>query len=170
MLAPEFTPADGTSGYSGITVSFDLNATGQAERNLTVLYTLNDLASTVVWELATITSAGTLATLENNSTSPNTGIGNYVELSGAGTGWNNGITATLGADANNDPNLSVEIVNASTGADCVNTSGVALNNSSGNWRFDNIVITGVPEPTTLALAGCGFATLIGLLRLKKRQA
>jgi hypothetical protein len=32
---------------------------------------------------------------------------------------------------------------------------VAYNNSSGNWRFDNLTFTGtaVPEPTSAALVG-----------------
>jgi hypothetical protein len=36
----------------------------------------------------------------------------------------------------------VEIVNAATGADCTSASGTALNNTSGNWRFDNVTISG----------------------------
>lgn len=159
-----------TVGFNNISLSFDLNATGQAERNLAVEYTLNDLASTPIWVNATITSAGSVATLENNTTSANTISGNYVELSGAGSGWNNQITATFGAGAANDANFAVEIVNASTGADCVNTSGAALNNSSGNWRYDNVELSSlpVPEPGTLALAGLGgLMTVIGLRKSRK---
>jgi hypothetical protein len=159
-----------TSMYTGISLTFDLNATGQAERNLAVEYTLDDTQATPTWLNATITSPGTLATLENNTTSANTISGNYVELSGAGTGWNNQITATFGAGAANDPNFAVEIVNASTGADDVNTGGTALNNSSGNWRYDNVLLSGmaVPEPGTLVLAGLGgLMTLVTLRKSRK---
>jgi hypothetical protein len=53
------------------------------------------------------------------------------------------------------------MVNASTGADNVSTAGTALNNSSGNWRFDNITISGVavPEPCTFLLAGLGLISI-----------
>jgi uncharacterized protein (TIGR03437 family) len=40
------------------------------------------------------------------------------------------------------------MVNAATGADCLSASGSALNNSSGNWRFDNVVISGQPPAFT----------------------
>jgi hypothetical protein len=53
------------------------------------------------------------------------------------------------------------------------SSTVEYNGTSGNWRFDNLTFSGiqaVPEPSSVAMAGCGFAALVGLLRLKKRQA
>jgi len=151
-----------TTGYTAITVSTDINVTTQAERNLAILYTLDDTVSSPVWVNAIITSAGTQGTLTTNSSSVSTIMGNYVQLSTAGAGWNNLITASL-PGVSNDPNFAVEIVNASTGADCVNGSGAALNNSSGNWRYDNITISGTtvaPEPGTLgALAAAGLALL-----------
>jgi hypothetical protein len=155
-----------TSGYSGITVSADINATGQAERNLAIEYTLDDTQVTPVWVDATLASAGN-ATVETNSSSVNTIVGSYVELSGGGSGWNNLITASLPSAADNDPNIAMEIVNASTGADCVNTSGASLNNSSGNWRFDNITVSGtpVPEPASASLLG-----LAGLALLNRRRS
>jgi hypothetical protein len=159
-----------TANFSSLQLQVDVNATGQAERNLTIEYTLNDTASTPVWALADITSAGSAATLENNSSSSNTVDGNYVELSGAGTGWNNLITATF-PGVSNDPNFAFEVVNASTGADDVNTSGATLNNSSGNWRLDNVDLTGVtaavPEPSTWATAGLGLLALLGGSRLRR---
>jgi hypothetical protein len=157
-----------TVGYSGnISISADINATGQAERNLAIEYTLDGNN----WVNATITSAGTLATLANNTTSPNTIMGNYVELSGSGTGWNNLITATVPATADNDPNFAIEIVNASTGADDVNTSGNPLNNSSGNWRFDNIDITAtaVPEPSVMALLGVALPGICWQIRRGRKS-
>jgi hypothetical protein len=155
-----------TAGYSSISLTADINATGQAERNLAIEYTLDDSVGSPVWANATITSAGSAGTLANNSSSANTISGNYVQLSGAGSGWNNQISATIPAAANNDPNFAVEIVDASTLGDCVNTSGGALNNSSGNWRFDNVAISGtpVPEPASVGLLG-----LAGLALLNRRR-
>ena len=51
-----------------------------------------------------------------------------------------------GRAAANNPNFAFELVNASTGADCVSTQGTPLNNSSGNWRFHNVSINGTPVP------------------------
>jgi PEP-CTERM motif len=152
-----------TAGFNNITVSFDIDTTAQAERNLAVEYTLDDTVGTPTWLNATITSAGNIGTLANNSSSSLTISGNYVQL---GSGWNNGISASI-SGAGNDANFAVEIVNASTGTDCLNISGTAYNNSSGNWRYDNVVISAAPEPTTLALAGLGgLAALVAVRRRK----
>ena len=60
-----------------------------------------------------------------------------------GQDWFTGLTGTItnARRALNDPNFAIGMLNASTGADCINTGGTALNNTSGNWRFDNITIT-----------------------------
>ncbi len=153
-----------TTSYNNITLSVDIDTTTQAERNLAVLYTLDDTAANPIWLNATITSAGSLGSIVNNTSSTSTVSGNYVQL---GSGWNNQITASF-SGVSADSNFAVEIVNASTGADDLNVGGSALNNSSGNWRYDNVIISGtaltVPEPSTFALIGCGFAALIGLRR------
>ena len=53
----------------------------------------------------------------------------------------------------------------------MNLAGTALNNSSGNLRYDNVnfagTLTSVPEPSDLALVGLGLAAWTGLRR--KRQ-
>jgi hypothetical protein len=158
-----------TTIYNDLTLTFDINDTKQGERNLAVEYTLDDTAATPTWVNATITSAGSQGTLADNITSTSTVTGNYVQLGFAGTGWNNQITATF-AGIGEDPNFAFEIVNASTGTDCVNGGGTALNNSSGNWRYDNVELTGVPvpEPGTLALAGLG--GLSSLIAMRRRKA
>ena len=130
-----------TFGYGDIQVSFDVNETAQGEANLQLQYTTDGSN----WVNATITSAGATATLETNSASANTVVGSYVKLAGTGTGWNNLITADLSSipGVNNNPSFGIRIVNASTGADCVNSTGAPLNNTSGNWSIDNVVISGV---------------------------
>lgn len=159
-----------TAGFDDIQISFDINNTTQGARNLELLYTID--GST--WINATLSSGGTLGTLETGSASDaNTVDGSYVELSASGTGWNNQITASLSgiSEVNNDANFGIEIVNASTGADAVNAAGTALNNTSGNWSYDNISITGTatatPEPTSIALAGVG--AVAGLLALRRNR-
>ena len=161
-----------TTLFNNLTLSVDINATGQGERNLAILFTLDDTAATPTWQNATITSAGSQGTLFNNSSSSLTISGNYVQLSGAGTGWNNRITASF-PGVSQDPNFAVEIVNASTGADNVSTAGTALNNSSGNWRYDDVIISGVsvvPEPSSIALAGLGGLALLGRRRPARSRA
>lgn len=156
-----------TAGYNTIKVSFDLYTTSQAEANVALLYTLN---GGTTWTDVMLSYSGSMSTAaQNNTTSPNTIIGPYLQLKQSGGGWYNDITADLSGviGANNNSNFAIEIVNASTGADDINQTGGIYNNSSGNWRFDNVVIGGtlaVPEPGVLALVGCGFAALFALRR------
>ena len=152
-----------TVGFNNIQVSFDVDTTAQAERNLMLEYTIN--GST--WLDATLASGSSLGTLATGS-GANTINGSYVQL---GSGWNNQIeSAVLPAAVNGDAAFGIRIVNASTGADDVNVSGAALNNTSGNWRVDNVVISGIvatPEPSTLALGGLG-AAAIALFRRNQK--
>ena len=158
--------AASTAGYQSINVSFDWYATTQGEANLQLQYTTD--GST--WKNVPLSLSGSDGGLSalTNSTSTNTVMGSYVSdnllVNGSMSGqdWFTNLTATISDPAAaNNPNFAVEMVNASTGADNVSTQGTALNNSSGNWRFDNVVISGTavaaPEPASmglLALAGC----------------
>ena len=72
---------------------------------------------------------------------------------------------------NNDANFGIRLVSAydSTGnvandyASASLSGGLTViyNNSSGNWRFDNLTVRGltVPEPSTLVLGGMALAGL-----------
>jgi len=130
-----------TVGYNNITVSFDWYATTQGEANLQLQYTTDG----VTWKNVALSLSGSdggLA-LKNNSTSANTVNGSYVSITGGGQAWFTGLTATISdPNAANNPKFAIQMVNASTGADCVSASGTALNNNSGNWRFDNVTISG----------------------------
>jgi uncharacterized protein (TIGR03437 family) len=130
-----------TVGYSNITVSFDWYATTQGEANLQLQYTTDG----TTWKNVVLTAPGSITGLaiKNNTTSANTVKGWYASITGGGQGWFPGLTATISdpAAANNSK-FAIQMVNASTGADCLSASGGALNNTSGNWRFDNVVISG----------------------------
>ena len=130
-----------TVGYTNITVSFDWYATNQGEANMQFLYTTDG----ATWHNVplNIGSNAGLALL-NNTTSSNTVKGSYVSITqGLGQDWFTGLTANISDPAAaNNPKFAIQIVNASTGADCVSATGAALNNSSGNWRFDNVTISG----------------------------
>ena len=133
--------AASTVGYNNITVSFDWYATSQGEANLQLQYTTD--GST--WKNVAVTPSGSSAGLafKTNTSSANTVKGSYVSITGGGQGWFTGLTASISdPNAANNPKFAIQMVNASTGADCISASGTALNNNSGNWRFDNVVISG----------------------------
>jgi hypothetical protein len=135
-----------TAGYYRILVSFDVNATPDAEANLLVQYTTEG----TIWHNATITSVGTLGVIATNSVTNQTVMGSYVVLTNDGvTGWNNQITVDLSgvSGVDNNPGFGIRIVNASKGTNCVDTTGALYNNTSGSWTFDNVVVQGVPIDT-----------------------
>lgn len=130
-----------TVGYTNIKVSFDFFATNQGEAKLQMQYTVD--GST--WKNVPIKISGydSFLVALTNTTSPNTVNGSYVAITGGGQGWFTGLTANINDPlAANNPKFGVRMVNAATGADCTSASGTALNNNSGNWRFDNVVISG----------------------------
>jgi hypothetical protein len=156
-----------TVGYTAISVQFDWYDTTQGEANLELLYTVNGGSTwtNIPINIGSNASEG-LAAL-TNSTSPNTVMGSYISDNAmtngslAGQDWFQGLTATITNPlAANNPNFGIEMVNASTGADDVSAAGTALNNTSGNWRFDRVSIFGAPEPTTGLLAALGFVSLV----------
>jgi hypothetical protein len=130
-----------TFGYYKVKVSFDVYATSDAEAGLQVQYSTDGTN----WNNATISSVGSGAVIRNNSvvgvTTNATVVGSYVTLA---SGWNNQITVDLAglSGVDNDANFSIRLVNASSGTNCVNTTGAVYNNTSGSWTFDNVLIQG----------------------------
>lgn len=134
--------AASTVGYSNITVSFDWYATTQGEANLQLQYTTD--GSTWHNVPVTLNASDTGLAAMTNTTSSNTVMGSYVSITGGGgQNWFPGLTAIItDPAAANNPNFAIALVNASTGADNIAAAGKALNNTSGNWRFDNVMISG----------------------------
>jgi len=134
--------AGSTAGFNSIKVTFDLHTTSASEANLAVFYTTNGGAT---WSNANvITYSGSGASIKTNSSSTNTVIGTYIQFQNAAAPWYNGIVADLSgiAAVNSNANFAVKLVNASKGADDINQDGTAYNNSSGNWRYDNVIFSG----------------------------
>lgn len=159
-----------TVGFRNIHLSFDWSPTAQGEGKLQVQYTLNGSTYlNVPISLFTSFGTGAAATGATNTTSANTVTGGYL-IAGSSTAYMNGISVDLStiAGAANDPNFAIRLVNAATGADNTNVAGTALNNTSGNWRFDEVNISGaaVPEPSTYAGIGLG---ALGCLLLARRS-
>lgn len=134
--------AGSTFGFYKIGVSFDVYATADAEANLQVQYTTD--GST--WNTANIASVGTLGTLVTNTADPGTVLGPYVKLA---SGWNNQITVDFSgfSGVDNNANFAIRLVNASTGASCVDTTGAVYSGISGSWTFDNVEIQGTTIDT-----------------------
>ena len=165
--------AASTFGYYKIKFSFDVNAAANAEANLLVQYSTDG----TIWNNATVTSSGGSGYITNNTATNSTVMGSYVQLA---SGWNNQIVVDLSgvSGVDNNAGFAVRVVNASTGSNCVNTTGALYANNSGTWTFDNVKIEGVSIDTvtawtfestgTLAFAphpvpefGSGTATSIG---------
>jgi hypothetical protein len=166
-----------TSGYSNINLTFDVSISSQGEANLQVEYSTNGGTSWV--NASTLTYTGTpvspaTGTILTNTTATNANIVNgtyfHGEANNGNDVWYNGLSVNLSGvtAANNDPNLEFEIVNAATGTSDVNEKGnTALNNTSGNWRFDDVTISSVaavPEPSSWALAVIVVIAFVGLRR------
>lgn len=136
-----------TFGYYRVMVSFDVYATPDAEANLQVQYTTEG----TIWFNATNITVGGSATLVDNTAGTMNGTNGtaqtlYVALA---NGWNNQITVDLSgiSGVDNNPNFAIRIVNASTGTNCVDTTGAVYNNTSGSWAFNNVSIQGASIDT-----------------------
>ena len=141
-----------TAGYNSINARFDIYLTTAGEGKFQVEYTTDGTNWTnVPASLLGVGSNSGIAAVSNSS-SPNTVQGGYFSVTG-GQKWYNGLTVDLsGINAvNNNPNFGLRIVNAATGSDDTVSNGTTLeNNTSGNWRLDEVQILGTvaaPAPT-----------------------
>ena len=155
-----------TVGYNTILVTFDMYYTTQGEAKFQAQYTTdgwitsnsvpvgfsvgNSSPTSYTNKFAGGVQITTNTYIYTNdpasmSYSPNTASGAYFYQTN-GQDWFNGITMDLTgvAGVTNNPNFGIRIVNASTGADVLAPTPTLAqyNNSSGNWRFDNVSVKG----------------------------
>ena len=156
--APQYTQGaqftTSTVGFTNVSLSFDWFATKQGVDNLQVQYTTDGTTYQNIGSVFSFptSTAGNLAWMNQNT----------VSFSG--------ITA-----ANNDPNFGIRLVSAYAPGTSTyqNTTGTALNNTSGNWRFDEVKFTGAavtatPESNSIAgmVIGAGALALLVARRRK----
>ena len=160
-----------TTGFSNLAFSYDVFSTNQGVRDQQIQYTAN---GGTTWTTVGATGTGLGGILAGNP-GANVGVNTGGVLYNIMTpnDFINGITVDFGAlgihSVDNNPNFGVRIVSiydptfiatnpTYTSATIANG---AYNNNSGNWRFDNVTLTGaaVPEPASVVLAGFGLVAL-----------
>ncbi len=171
--APQFSQGieldASTVGYQGITFSFDWYSTTQGIRDLQFQYNTNVNNANGWTNFGGTSPTGTYIATSNDwynaPGSPSIAV-NLSSISGA----------------NNDANFGVRLVSAydSTGningyasAALTNGATVAYNNSSGNWRFDNLAfsaaaVAAVPEPSEWLLMLSGFG-VVGFIAKRRKN-
>jgi hypothetical protein len=166
-----------TTGYSDINVSFDWYCTTQGVANMQFLYTLDDTQASPTW-----VPVGTDLVATSN---------NFYQGNG-GTSPTNSFDLSSIPGVANDPNFAFEMVSvrpvlgdsdyvaggtgpgtdgnyAAASGDTSAATTVDYNNSSGNWSFGNIAVSGtaVPEPASASLLGLAGLALLGRRRAAK---
>jgi len=160
LAAPQYTQGAqftaNTAGYNNIDLNFGWISTAQGIRDMQVQYTTNGS----IWNNV----GGLLISTPSSMVSEDINFGAL------------GITSV-----NNDANFGVRLVSAydpTLGTYASSTllksgSVAAYNNNSGNWRFDNVVITGVaapvPEADTYAMMLVGLG-LMGFIQRRRKSA
>lgn len=148
-----------TAGYSNIVVAFDLYFTSAAEARMCVLYTTDGWATTNVAN--SLFYGGDATTVHTNTSNLHIVAGTYFNAPNSQGFYNNLIVDFTGVSGvDNNAQFGFKIVNAATGpADCLNLSGGTYNNSSGNWRYDNVTVGGTAGTPPPAIAFDANATV-----------
>ncbi len=131
-----------TAGLTAnVVVTFDIHTTAQIEANMAVQYTTDGI--NWINSFMILTNAGSANATVESTNSAFTISGSYFRFRDPSAPWYNNLTAIItNTAARNNANFGIRLVNASTGKDCINQSGGLFNSSSGNWRYDNVSVSG----------------------------
>ncbi len=135
-----------TVNYSDVVITFDLFSTSQGEAKMCVLYTTNNWVTTNTAN-SLFYPANPTFIFTNPASGPNhsddTVVGTYFYQNVGQNFYNNLIVDFTGVPGvAGNANFAFRIVNAAKNGDCVAYNGGSYNNSSGNWRYDNVTIGG----------------------------
>jgi len=145
-----------TRNYTNIILTFDLYFTTQGEAKMCVLYTTDGWATTNVanslvnpaWPQFVMTNTPSFTSKNLNQAgnatySTSTVNGTLFFQTYGSTFFNNFIVDFTGVPGvANNSQFGFRVVNAATGADCVNYLYQPYNNNSGNSRIDNVAVNG----------------------------
>jgi hypothetical protein len=135
-----------TLTYDDIIITFDMFSTSQGEAKMCVEYTTNAWTTTnIAYSMYYGANPSFMATNTPSAPgySPDTVAGTYFWQNIGQAFYNNFVVdLTAVPDAANNANFSFRIVNAAQGNDCLTFNGGSYNNSSGNWRYDNVAVNG----------------------------
>ena len=170
LAAPQYTQGAqfnvSTVGFSNIVLSFDWFSTTQGIKNLQVQYN-TDVNNAAGWTNFAGVFGGNVATVKDASNNTQlVAFANGYNTQAVGTNVTsntiNFVTNAIAGVANN-ANFGVRLVSAfdpATG-NYGGASGGTYNDSSGNWRFDQIAVRGVaiaastPDAPSLFLFAVG---------------
>ena len=154
------------SDYTGLLIKFDHRVSNTASRWYRLDYTIDGTN----WTLGAPSLLGT------SGSSAGDVWGTYESAINSADVLNNSsfgfrITSVFSPDAFTQvsgnisylANTAYEVARNGQGGG--STSAYA---TTGTWRFDNVSVSAVPEPSSATLLGLGFLTLIGLRRLNRK--
>lgn len=134
-----------TLNYQNVVVSFDLYFTTQAEAKMQVEYTTDGTTWNNAPNLAYAANPNFILTNSPTSAtfSPDTVAGTYFYETTQQNWYNNLVVDFTGVpNVANNPSFGIRVVNAAQNGDCVAYNGGSYNNSSGNCRYDNVMVGG----------------------------